>query len=64
MEKWFVMRKGAPFQEIAEKFNISSKTIRNHISNVIQNTTFINGDFAKLDDVIDDISYRIDFNLV
>ena len=32
MEKWFVMRKGAPFQEIAEKFNIHpilARLIRN-----------------------------------
>lgn len=32
MEKWFVMRKGAPFQEIAEKFNIHpvlARIIRN-----------------------------------
>ena len=32
MEKWFVMRKGAPFQEIAEKFNIHpilARRIRN-----------------------------------
>lgn len=32
MEKWFVMRKGAPFQEIAEKFHINpilSRLIRN-----------------------------------
>ena len=32
MEKWFVMRKGAPFQEIAEKFQIHpviARLIRN-----------------------------------
>ena len=32
MEQWFVMRKGAPFQEIAEKFQISpilARLIRN-----------------------------------
>ena len=32
MEKWFVMRKGAPFQEIAEKFKINpilARLIRN-----------------------------------
>ena len=32
MEKWFVMRKGAPFQEIAEKFHIPpvlARLIRN-----------------------------------
>lgn len=32
MEKWFIMRKGAPFQEIAEKFNIDpvlARLIRN-----------------------------------
>lgn len=28
MEKWFVMRKGAPFQEIAEKFHINSVLAR------------------------------------
>ena len=32
MEKWFVMRKGAPFQEISEKFHIHpilARLIRN-----------------------------------
>ena len=42
MEKWFVMRKGAPFQEIAEKFQIHPILAR-----LIRNRDVI-GDEAKI----------------
>lgn len=46
------------YAPLAYDRNFTVKCINriNDISNVIQNTTFINGDFNNLDDVIDDIS--------
>ena len=32
MEKWFVMRKGAPFQEIADKFHIHHQLLNRNFS--------------------------------
>ena len=54
MEKWFVMRKGAPFQEIAEKFQIHpilARLIRNR--DVIGDEAiqlYLNGTIADLYD--------------
>ena len=54
MEKWFVMRKGAPFQEIAEKFHIHpilARLIRNR--DVIGDEAidqYLNGTIADLHD--------------
>lgn len=54
MEKWFVMRKGAPFQEIAEKFHIHpilARLIRNR--EVIGDEAidvYLNGTIADLHD--------------
>lgn len=54
MEKWFVMRKGAPFQEIAEKFHINpilARLIRNR--DVIGDEAiemYLNGTIADLYD--------------
>ena len=54
MEKWFVMRKGAPFQEIAEKFQIHpilARLIRNR--DVTGNEAiqlYLNGTIADLYD--------------
>lgn len=54
MEKWFVMRKGAPFQEIAEKFHIHlvlARLIRNR--DVIGEEAiqlYLNGTIADLHD--------------
>ncbi len=54
MEKWFVMRKGAPFQEIAEKFHINpilARLIRNRevIGDEAINQ-YLNGTIADLHD--------------
>ena len=54
MEKWFVMRKGAPFQEIAEKFHINpilARVIRNRevIGDEAINQ-YLNGTIADLHD--------------
>ncbi len=54
MEKWFVMRKGAPFQEIAEKFHIHpilARLIRNR--DVVGDSAiqlYLNGTIADLYD--------------
>ncbi len=54
MEKWFVMRKGAPFGEIAEKFHISpviARLIRNR--NIVGDEAieeYLNGTIAELHD--------------
>lgn len=54
MEKWFVMRKGAPFQEIAEKFNIHpilARLIRNReIVGDEAIDVYLNGTIADLHD--------------
>ncbi|MEE1315163.1 MAG: single-stranded-DNA-specific exonuclease RecJ, partial [Faecalimonas sp.] len=56
MERWFIMRKGAPFQEIAEKFQISSllaRLIRNR--DVVGDAAveeYLNGTLADLHDGI------------
>ena len=54
MEKWFVMRKGAPFQEIAEKFHIHpvlARLIRNRDVIGDENIqTYLHGTIADLHD--------------
>lgn len=54
MEKWFVMRKGAPFQEIAEKFKIHpiiARLIRNRDVIGDENIDlYLNGTIADLHD--------------
>ena len=54
MENWFVMRKGAPFQEIAEKFNIHpilARLIRNRDVIGDENIDiYLNGTIADLHD--------------
>lgn len=54
MEKWFVMRKGAPFQEIAEKFHIHpilARLIRNRdVVGEKEIELYLNGTIADLHD--------------
>ena len=56
MEKWFIMRKGAPFQEIAQKFHISpilARLIRNReITDEEEIRLYLNGTIAELHDGI------------
>lgn len=56
MEKWFVMRKGAPFQEIAEKFHINpvlARIIRNRDVIGDENIQlYLHGTIAELHDGI------------
>ncbi len=69
MEKWFVMRKGAPFQEIAEKFNIHpilARLIRNR--DVVGNENierYLHGTIADLYDgmLMKDMDKAIDILL-
>ena len=54
--KWFIMRKGAPFQEIAQKFHISpilARLIRNReITDEEEIRLYLNGTIAELHDGI------------
>ena len=54
MEKWFVMRKGAPFQEIAQKFHINpilARLIRNRdVVGEEEIDLYLNGTIADLHD--------------
>lgn len=54
MEKWFIMRKGAPFQEIAEKFHIHpilARLIRNRdVVGDKEIELYLNGTIADLHD--------------
>ena len=66
MEQWFVMRKGAPFQDIAEKFQISpilARLIRNR--DIVGDEAieqFLNGTFMDLHDgmLMKDMNRAID----
>lgn len=66
MEQWFVMRKGAPFQEIAEKFHISpilARLIRNRdIVGDEEIETYLNGTIMDLHDgmLMKDMNRAID----
>lgn len=66
MEQWFVMRKGAPFQEIGEKFHISpilARLIRNRdIVGDEEIETYLNGTIMDLHDgmLMKDMSKAID----
>ena len=54
MEKWFVLRKGAPFQEIAEKFHIHpilARIIRNReVVGDQEIEKYLHGTIADLND--------------
>jgi len=69
MEKWFVMRKGAPFQEIAEKFKIHpilARLIRNRDVVGDENIDrYLNGTIADLHDgmLMKDMDKAIDIML-
>lgn len=66
MERWFVMRKGAPFEEIAQKFGIHpviARLIRNR--NIVGDEAigqYLNGTIADLNDglLLKDMSNAVD----